>query len=368
MLPSDPATLPAVATPAVPAEAAAPTQPLPPAPRVRTWPAALALLFVSPGIAEMLSGSTPPLRFIQPFALIALPTLYGFSALLIREIMVRRALGWGNALLMGAAFGIFQEALIVQTWFNEGAAASPSHSQGTYGVAFGTGWDWGLNVTAYHSFISITAPLILIGLLFPRQAPLPWLGRKRIIAMVIWMFVVLGALAYAVAFRHVTGQGDHGPPLVPYLFTAGLTVLAMLLGAFVRFPVPRPATPARRAPRLWTVRLTIGGLIAVYFFGTSGILPATHLPAIVNAAFGVALFGFSVWRVRTWSARPDWGDRHWLAVVTGLVLYFTVLWGPVVEFAARLPDEQGLVLADVIALVALLLFDRRLKRRAITGD
>ena len=33
--------------------------------RVRTWPALLALLFRSPAIGEMLSGSTPPLRFIQ---------------------------------------------------------------------------------------------------------------------------------------------------------------------------------------------------------------------------------------------------------------------------------------------------------------
>jgi hypothetical protein len=324
---------------------------------VRTWPAALSLAVVSPGIAELLSGSTPPLAFIQPFSLIVLPTLYGISALLIREIMVRRGLGWGNALLMGAAFGIFQEALVVQTWYNYLSPKSPAHSMGRYGAAFGTSWDWALNLTIYHAFISITAPLILIGLLFPRQAPLPWLGRTRIVALTIWLFAVCGLLALFV------GKLYAGPPFLPYVFAIQLTAVAMVLGAFVRFPVPLPARSSRRAPRPWTVALTICGLLALYFFGVSIILPATHLPAIIGAEHGVALFAFAVWRVRSWSARPGWKDRHWLAVVTGIALYFALLWAPLVEFVARIPTHEGLVLTDLVAVVALLYFDRRLKRR-----
>lgn len=63
-------------------------------------------------IGEALSGSTPPLLFAQPFGFIFTPLLYGSSAILIREIVVRRRLGWGNILILGAGFGIFQEALI----------------------------------------------------------------------------------------------------------------------------------------------------------------------------------------------------------------------------------------------------------------
>src|SRR5579862_4439225 len=85
----------------------------PAAKRIRTWPVLLTLLLLSPLIAEVMSGSTPPLQFIQPFSLIFLPTLYGISAILTHEVIVRRSLGWGNALLLGAAFGIFQEALVV---------------------------------------------------------------------------------------------------------------------------------------------------------------------------------------------------------------------------------------------------------------
>ncbi|HEV2238654.1 MAG TPA: hypothetical protein VGR57_18495 [Ktedonobacterales bacterium] len=351
--------------------AAAPLTPRPPAAaerRVRTWPAALALVFLSPVIAEMLSGSTPPLLFIRPFARIVLPTLYGISALLIREIMVRRGLGWGNALLLGAAFGIFQEALMVQTWYTFRVPRSPSHTTGSYAIAFGIRWDWALNVTLYHAVISITVPLILIAVFFPRQAALPWLGRKRVIALVIWLLALCGLLAYVVAFKQFAADGYAGPPLPSYLLAVALTALLLLLGARVRFPDPQGGRVPRHAPRLWTVRLAIAGLIVCYFVIIGGILPATHLPGITGLLAGVAVFALGLWRVRAWSARPGWGARHWLALGTGVVLFFVFPWGPLIEFVARQPQRQGLVLADLLALAALLVCDQRLKRRARQPD
>jgi hypothetical protein len=359
---------PGAAPATVPLAAALPASPPAPERRVRTGRAAWALLFLSPVIAELLSGSTPPLLFIQPFALIFLPTLYGISALLIREIIVRRGLGWGNALLMGAAFGVFQEALIVQTWYTYYVPRSPSHISGTYGVAFGTRWDWALSVTLYHAVISITVPLILIGLFFPRQAALPWLGRKRIIALSIWLLGSCGLLTIGVATRQFAAEGYAGPPPLPYLLAVALTVALMVLGALVRFPVPRAGHVWRKAPRLWTVRLTVAGLIVLYFVGVSAILPATHVPAVVEVLAGIAVAAFGIWRVRAWSARPGWGERHWLALGTGVVLFFVFPWGPLIEFLAHLPQRQGLWLSDIVALVLLLLFDRRLKRRERQPD
>ncbi len=42
---------------------------------------------LSPLVGEVISGSTPPLLAIQPFALIFLPTLYGISAVLIHAVV-----------------------------------------------------------------------------------------------------------------------------------------------------------------------------------------------------------------------------------------------------------------------------------------
>jgi hypothetical protein len=111
-------------------------------------------------------------------------------------------------------------------------------------------------------------------------------------------------------------------------------------------PLPPPpviATPVRR-PRTWPALLTLLFLS----------------PLIVSAA----LFGWGLWRIRSWSARPGWAERHWLAVVTGVVLYFAFVWAPFGEFGLRAPDRTGLTVFDVVIAFGLLLWDRRVRRRA----
>ncbi|HEX6819654.1 MAG TPA: hypothetical protein VF120_14855 [Ktedonobacterales bacterium] len=329
--------------------------------RLRTWPALLALLFLSPAVGELISGSTPPLLFVQPFALVVLPTLYGISAVLIHEALVRRRLGWGNALLLGAAFGIFQEALIVQTWFTFLVPDSPSHDASQYGVLWGTDWVWALNLSFYHAVISITVPLILLGLLFPKRSGLPWLGRKGTLLLTVWMLLLMGALAFNVAFKQFAAAGYGGPPLGAYLACAGLLVLTILLGVAIRFPSLRPRL--RHAPHLWTVRLSLFGMLVFYFVVISILLPHTPLPAPLTMFAGIAVFAVALWRVSSWSARAGWNERHWLAVCTGIVMYFAFFWAPLIEFVDHLPQREGLTVTDIAVFVALLLFDQRLKRR-----
>src|SRR5258707_57155 len=90
----------------------------PPLPRRRLWPALLTLYFLAPAVGELLSGSTPPLLFISPFSLLFEAGLYGSGAILVRELARRRGLGWGSIVLLGAAYGILEEGLVVTSWFN----------------------------------------------------------------------------------------------------------------------------------------------------------------------------------------------------------------------------------------------------------
>jgi hypothetical protein len=325
------------------------------------WPVLLTLYFLSPLMAEVLSGSTAPLMFIQPFGLIFIPLLYGSSAILIREILVRRRLGWGNALLLGAAFGVFQEALVVQTWYNFIAKSSPSHSNGFYSVWLGTNWVWALNLTIYHAVISITLPLILLSLLFPRRANTPGLRRRGVILFLLWLIIPCGLLAVATATAQYAKEGYHGPPLAGYLIACALLVGLLLLGSFVRIPAPRPQI-GKRAPGVWKARLTMFGLTTLFFL-LMFILPATKLPPLLTMAIAAGLFGFGLWRIASWSARDGWNARHWLALVMGLLGWYLLIWGPLVEFAVRLPLRQGLTLANLITMIVLFIFDWRLKRR-----
>jgi hypothetical protein len=319
------------------------------------------LLFISPIVGEMISGSTPPLLFVQPFALIFLPAMYGAWALLTHEVIARCRLGWGNALLLGAAFGVFQEALVVQTWFNHISPQSPAHDGGTYGLVAGTSLNWALNLTIYHAVVSITVPLILIAVFFPRRAPRPWLDPKRIALVTMWMLLLCGALAVNAAFNQFVNDGYSGPPLISYLLAAAFMLLLILLGVFLRFPAPRP-NPAKRAPRLWTVRLVCCGYMLL-FFAFSVVLPATGMPASAAMALMLMLFASALWRVRSWSARAGWNQRYLLSVAIGVILYFTFVWGPLIEFAFQLPARTGMTLVNLLIVAALLIFDQRLKRR-----
>ena len=325
------------------------------------WPVLLTLYFLSPLFAEILSGSTPPLLFIQPFGFIFIPLLYGSSAILIHEILLRRLLGWGNALVLGAAFGVFQEALVVQTWYNFMAKSSPSHQDGLYGVSLGTNWVWALNLTIYHAVVSITLPLILLGLLFPQRARTPGLKRRGVLFFLLWLIIPCGVLAVAVARTQYAKEGYHGPPLAGYLIACALTVGLILIGSFLRIPAPR-ARSRKRAPGVWTVRLTMFGLIVLLFL-LSFVLPATKIPPLLTIAAVVGIFSFGLWRIASWSARDGWSDRHWLSLVIGLVGWYLLVWGPLVEFVVRLPLREGLTLANFIVMIALFLLDWRLRRR-----
>jgi hypothetical protein len=347
-----PATLP---PPPIAAAAETPRRP-------RLWPAALALYLLAPGVGEVISGSTPPLLFLQPFGFLFTPLLYGSSAILIHEIVVRRRLGWGNVLLLGAAFGIFQEALVVQTWFTYRVPTSPTFSTGAYGALWGVNWLWAVELTLYHAFISIATPLILLGVFFPRRSRLPWLGRKGAVALLAWLLIPCALLAAGVATTQFAKYGYHGPPLAAYLACVAILLVVIALGVALRLPAPAP-DPARRAPRPWAVRLTIWGLL-VLSFATMLVLPSARLPAVLVGALQLAIFALGLWRVRSWSARVEWDARHWLAVATGVALYFAFPWAPLVEFAAGLPARAGLTLFDLLVLLALLLYARRLNRRA----
>jgi hypothetical protein len=62
---------------------------------------AIVLLFLSPIIGELLSGSAPPAEFFNPLGFIMLTILYGGGAILVRELTYRWGKGWPTLLILG---------------------------------------------------------------------------------------------------------------------------------------------------------------------------------------------------------------------------------------------------------------------------
>ncbi len=78
------------------------------------WPA-VGLVFTAPLVAEFLLGNLP-IKLLP--ALNVLAPMYGGRALLIREVVRRTGRGWPSILLLGMAYGIFEEAFTTQSLFN----------------------------------------------------------------------------------------------------------------------------------------------------------------------------------------------------------------------------------------------------------
>ncbi len=116
----------------------------------RTWPAVLTLYLLAPIIAEMLTGSTPPLMWNNVGGVILTTGLYGSGALLARELVRRRELGWGNLALLGVAYGVLEEGMAVQSWFNPTWVDPPDRLR-----LFEMNWTLALAFTTIHVTLSI---------------------------------------------------------------------------------------------------------------------------------------------------------------------------------------------------------------------
>jgi len=129
------------------------------------------ILFVlSPIIAELLSGSTPVSRAIQ---LIFESVFYGSAALLIREFVRRYQLGWFSMILLGFAFGILEEGLLLQSAFNPHFL----NLDISFGRLWGVNWAWAEIIMTNHSIWSITMPVLFAEMIFPDHKDQPWLNK-----------------------------------------------------------------------------------------------------------------------------------------------------------------------------------------------
>ena len=349
-----------------------PPPPLPPPlPRStlrRTWPAILLLLFL-PGItAEMLTGSTPVIVYLTiPFFFIANTLLYGSGAILIREVTRRRNLGWSSILLLGAAYGVFEEGLVINTWANPWLPQVCQIVKGKasgicdYSRVGGINLSWAASLTFFHAIVSITIPILLVELVFPRRAILPWLGRKAPFVFAgIEILILAFGLLYNVASYHQHYLA--GPPAGPYLVEIILMSFFIVLALNIK--PNATVSPSRSAPRLWTLRAF--GFFTLFI---TDLLPyianGMHMPFGIELALNGLLLVFVIWRMATWTRRNGWNDRHMLALAAGALGFFLVIWDPILELlgsAGGKPTHGALVVA-LAYLIFLILLARRTARR-----
>ena len=313
----------------------------------------LFLFFLAPATGELLSGSSPPAEFFNPFVLLLLSALYGSGAILVRELRLRWNKGWPSVLVLGAAYAIIEEGWMVKSFFDP--AWMDLGPLGTYGRWAGVNWVWSLGLTIFHAVFSISIPILLSDLFFPGHRHEAWLGRRG-------MFGFTALLLADVAFGFIALT-----PYRPPLFQYALSILAViaLYALARRLPNPAPPPAGGLAPR--PVSLLLGGFIAaVLLFVCLWGLPNTTLPFPLTLLC-LGLVAFLAWRwVLRLSRRAPLTEIHQLALASGALSFFILL-APLQEMDAARPDNTtGMALIGLEFVVLLLLLWWRLQKAKTT--
>ena len=320
---------------------------------MRSARAAPFLYVLAPVCGELLSGSTPLRAFVNPLVFLYLSGLYGGGALVVREIVRRRGLGWRAVLLLGSAYGVLEEGLVVTSWFNP--YWPDAASLGAYGRALELNWLWALHLTLFHAVLSIAAPIVIAESLFPAIADRPWLGDRALRFVTIWLGIVSVAGLFGFGFVAFREQGYTHPPTVYLLALAAAVVL-------VRLALRHPrAASARRAgaPSLWRLRL-FGFAATAAGFVIAWVGPAVMPVAAVTIAALTGVAAAALLAVGRWASSAAWGQPQRLALASGAIGFLIAL-APLVELGGNPTgkDQSGHTLVAGATLIGLVLLSRR---------
>lgn len=311
----------------------------------------VALFFLAPVIAELLSGSAPPVEFFRPIGLAVLTILYGGGAILVREITIRWKKGWVSLLVLGAAYGIIEEGLMVKSFFD------PNWTDlgilGTYGRWAGVNWVWSIELTLYHAVISIAIPISIVELIFANRRNNVWVGQRGLTILSV-LFIADVAFGY---FLLTT----YRPGAIPYFLTVVVVIALVLLAWRLPHQAHTPKAVIVRHP-FW---FWLTGLLGtVSFFLIFWGLPTTLLHPALTIIIGIGLMILISWIViRMSGGGVAWTEMHRFALVAGPLTPFILL-APIHELDATRPDNTaGMTIVGLAMLVFLLWLWRWVRRR-----
>ncbi|MEM3726063.1 MAG: hypothetical protein QXK98_04275 [Candidatus Bathyarchaeia archaeon] len=305
----------------------------------------LVLFVLAPAIGELLSGSSPPLEFFNPIAFFLLASLYGSGAILMRELKVRWKKDFRALLLLGAAYGILEEGLMVKSFFD------PEWVDlgvlGVYGRWMEVNWVWTEMLVIYHAVFSITIPVVLVELAYPERKGDSWIG-KRTFAGLVALLAFVTALGYFFLTPYI-------PPLTHYL----IAMFAMFLFIYIAYKIPSESQNAKEKkadkPKLfWTAGLVSTTVFFLLFWAGPNFI---NTP-IVLMLFGVA-FVFGMLKLLggfDWENPESATSR--LAIVAGALSFLIFL-----AFLHELNGVFGMSLVGLTAIIGLLLLKRKMMGR-----
>ncbi|ONH32815.1 hypothetical protein [Pseudofrankia asymbiotica] len=310
-----------------------------------SWRPVLALLLVAPYLGEVLSTATPPIELLLPWNLAFFAALYGCGALLCREMAHRWGLGLPGLALLGAAYGVYEEALVDRFWFDPGYAQDAGVDG--YAEVWHTNLLVAAQLTAFHSAVSVCSSVLVVTWLFPGDRDRAWVRPRGLVIAGVAMLLAL-LLVYEEFVR---------PPLGPTLVALAVGILLVVAARLSRRPPPRLARPSSRRPRTRLLGVAAFVCTGAYFMLIYAA-PSTGLPWPVGLAVVLVPLGIGVLTMRRWATTGPLG-RDGLAVVTGILGFFIAL-----DALVGLGGRYDLTASAVLSALALAWLRRRVRTQA----
>ncbi len=237
----------------------------------------LTLLVLAPAIPELLTGSTPFYVFINPFNLLILVIIYGFSAVLVRDYSVKHGLGYGSVMLLGLLVGFLVEGLAVNTFYDPRVEKVDDFA--TYGRFLGVNWCWLFYLAFFHSIFSVLAPIMLVEAIYPD------INGKTLVGSKGHKYMLLAVALVTILFNF--SEDVYKPPIYYQLVLLVFMITYMYIAHKIVIKNYRPSLGFLERIK-YPFKLLI--LYPLVFVLLAFFIASKILPPIIHILLGIILY------------------------------------------------------------------------------
>jgi len=321
------------------------------------WKPALCLLVIAPVAGELITSSAPPFVFFIPWVFTLFSLLYGCGAILVREFSIRWQTGWAGVLLMGASYGILEEALGAKSFFDPQWRALGL--LGVHGRWLGVNWVWTLGLTLFHSVFCIGLSILTASLPFPAARNQRWLGNKSL--------AVVGLLYSLVLILFFQKGNENQYRVSDFYYGISIAFAASFVAAAWLAPRSESTTKeSSSVPYTFFGWLGFGSVLSfvliLYAVPSTGVSP--WLTGALLTGLGLAMFFF----LSRWSRSGSLAlsSRQEVALVCGAIGAWAIQ-GPFQEWnPARKDSAAGMSMVGIGCLIFMFWLWRRVRRTNTT--
>lgn len=322
---------------------------------------AIALIIISPLIAEILPGAT---RFSSIFVFPIQVCVWGGGALLIRYIVRKKQLGWQGLLFLALALSIAEEFLIQQT----SVAPMVIRLKGeTYARIWGINYIYLLWALIYESISVVMLPVYLTELIFYRRRNDLWINKGGVLLFSI-LFVAGSFAAWYTWTKIARVKVFHLPAYhpAPYLIIIAVLMICLLFFAAFRSGSEKNKTRITMNLPKNFVFILLGAIWSIFLYGllllAFGISPA--FPPLLAFCIGLFLAISGLYYLPRWIKNSAWNAMKSFSLIFGVLVGSMLV--SFIGFIGSLPkDLYFKICVDAIAIFLLILFGYKIKKASV---